>query len=386
MIHLQNVLEDAASWTCRCILFCTGWHLPSDKMLNDILQHETPVVYLIQNTSYWDFVLAVLYIGATKSTYRFRIILSSTVAHKFWFLSPLFFLYNCILSPSIREKNRGSSQVMIENLRQDKCKNPIVLIAPNGSTKGSIHSAWRTGWYYIAKGIGAKIGTIGINYHPLVRSIQAGTAPTMLVDPQTMTIENAEHFLRGGIAKIYPKFATESTVKLRVPRITCEFHDITFDSQASSQPNISLSYANVPEHATAAIDMVMFTSVLFILPVIACVLANQYDLFYFGFVSMYYSVLYHYSYEQDHKYKRFDAVSSVLTICLFVWRVLTLEHELLKWSTLSLLACTLHLYRCVTGREKMLYRSFNYTWFHSAFHVMASLTVMYFCYQLSDYT
>ena len=192
----------------RLLLSLMGWNRAPAETIRKIATMDTNQVLLLQHTSYWDFALGVLYFFANDLDARAKYIVVETLNTKYWYLRPMFHYTGCIFVPRVEgARNRGSTSQIIKAINADPTKRKIILISPNGSTKGATDTEWRTGWFYIAKGINAKVGTIGLNYHPAVRSIDYNEA-------RVMKGSYAEEVgaLRAEVASIYPKFPKESSV------------------------------------------------------------------------------------------------------------------------------------------------------------------------------
>jgi hypothetical protein len=261
----------------------------------------------------------------------------------------LFRATGCIFVPSIHGKTQGGTQGVIDAINADPTKRKIILIAPNGSTKGSIHSHWRSGWYYIAKGIDAKVGTLGLNYHPLFRNITYNVAR-----PLKASYEETVLPLRAEIAEIYPKFPKESSVHPLIAH---------------------------PVHPTPAIDLVLLSSLVG-LTLLPMWLTSEYDLFFIALVSGICSAKYHFDYEQNNFWKVLDVRVAIFTFFYFQYKIITKFWRNGAVQSLNVINLFIALYLFAKGcfREDCVYRSKTYINHHTLFHFMGFLNILVYEY------
>ena len=336
-------------WVARVLLFFMGWHLPSEELVKSLSEVDTDQVLLGQHTSYWDVVFTLLYCWAFDVQSRFKYLMAESIKTKFWYLIPLFHATGCVFVPSVNGKNQGGTQAVIDAINADPTKRKIILIAPNGSTKGSTHSRWRSGWYYIAKGIDAKVGTLGLNYHPLYRTITYNVAR-----PLESSYEETVLPLRAEMAEIYPKFPKESSVHPLIPH---------------------------PDHPTPAIDLVLLSSLVG-LTLLPMWLTTEYDLFFVAFVSGICSAKYHFDYEQNNFWKVLDVRVAVFTLLYFQYKIITKFWGNSAVQCLNVINLFLAIYFFTKGcfREDCVYRSKKYINYHTLFHFMGLLNMIVYEY------
>ena len=331
----------------KVLLICMGWKSPSKQTVEYIEEVDTNQVLLTQHTSKWDFVFSLLYSWSLGLGSRFKYIMTESMRTKFWYLQPLFYATGCIFVPRIEGRNQGSTQGIIDAINADPTKRKIILISPNGSTKGSLNQQWRSGWFYIAKGINAQVGTLGVNYHPLVRSMEYN-APRPLLN----SLEESEATFKAEISAIYPKFPKESSV---LP-LTSPLQD------QEDQP---------------AIDLVLLSSLVgfTLLPMW---LSTETDMFFISLLSGICSARYHFEYEQNKLWTVIDARVALFTILYFQVKLISKfwgHPVILALNALNLWAVS-WLYKKGCGRERCLYRAKTYTWTHSLFHCMGLINML----------
>lgn len=141
-----------------------GW----DKLEydGDLNKHEH-VVCVFSHSSYYDFVIMVLYKYAYPDKLgNLRTLIKPDYfedikIHSYSFPSPLgMFLRKVggIPATNISIKNGGATEHIIDVLREKPCK---FLISPKGTI---LRGEWRTGYYHIAKGLNAPIIAVGLDY------------------------------------------------------------------------------------------------------------------------------------------------------------------------------------------------------------------------------
>ena len=259
------------AYTCKFLLYICGWNDFNSYSLSCLNNTKDDLVMLIAHTSYWDFIIGVLYLMSEDANFEVRFIVGEHIFERFWFAAPILRALGCMQVPRLQNqtgKNHTVSSI-VKQLMTDPYKKKVILIAPNGTTKASKNPNWKTGWYHIARGYTealqqaqiprqCKIGTIGINYHPQVRTIHFGLSPVMWVDPMVSTIQESMSILKRSMQCIFPKFPGESSV----PIISTSNHQHSADDQAlySVVPTFD---TNVPQHTHQLIDYPVFMSSIF---------------------------------------------------------------------------------------------------------------------------
>jgi hypothetical protein len=140
----------------RGILWALGWNTYPDGYFSSRMPGPRTVL-LFSHSSYWDFFLFLLYKLAYPELPRlFAIMKPQPFRYAGSFLRYLGF----IPATPLEERSRGFVSSTIEYL--DNFPSFHLLISP----KGTIVSApWRTGYYYLAKGLDADIQVVGLDYH-----------------------------------------------------------------------------------------------------------------------------------------------------------------------------------------------------------------------------
>ena len=374
---MSFVFKKIFEWIGCSILFLMGWHHPPDHVFGSIRSRKRNQILLLQHTSYWDFPIAVFYIMAQGLTSRVKYIVNNEIKEKYWFILPLFKLTGCIFVPPVETKNQGTTQGVIDAINADPTENKIIFLGPNGSVKGSTQPDWRTGWYYIAKGIQADVGTSGLNYHPLVRSAQVGEK---WYSPSDTPLEDLVTLLKLDVSKIYPKFPQESSVP-----VTYKYPSNIF------LPVAPLEKENEPLVQTPSIDLVFLLPLIMNAIVLWGLWDSNKDMFLLVFLVGICSAKYHFNYEQDKVWSFLDTTLLCFTSLYFQFKLYNVTFR--SWSELAVLfvmnivnnLSIMYYYLHGFPERSSLYRSSNYIKICMGAHTMWLLNILLYAGKIRNF-
>ncbi len=132
------------------------------------------IIVLAPHTSNWDFVISLLYRGATGEK-------SSFLMKKEWFFGPL----GCFMRrlggiPVYRDKHCNATVRIAEEAK--KADNFRLCITPEGTRKAN--AEWKKGFYYIALNAGIPILLYGLDYEKKLIACHKMVIPNGDVDGQ----------------------------------------------------------------------------------------------------------------------------------------------------------------------------------------------------------
>jgi hypothetical protein len=340
----------------RLILWICGWR---SAELDSLKNLKTDVVLAIQHTSYWDYVIGVLYAWAYGLGSRCRFIMAGKVAQRFRFASCIFKYTGCIYVPDCDKRSQGALQHIVERLKSDPQPAKIIFIAPNGSTKGG---EWRSGWYYIAKLMNAKVGVVGVHFHPLRRTIKLSDC---FIDPKVVSHGEADRLAKVWMSSVFPKFPQFSTVPVEEKTVR------------------RLPITNTH---TLAVDPVTASAALLFIPVVICWIYGLEDLAVGGGLTAFCSVMYHRSHEQSNFWSIADSASAKSTLTWF-WIRAVLNHCLSDLvGFVALFLGVVFFYLLGTGRHKHPLRTKRYVFCHTIWHLVMVVFIVSYCLLLSEQT
>ena len=374
---LKDILKVWLSWFCFAVLSVMGWKTDMHKETLYLLNRtQDDLVLLFQHTTYFDIGYGVLFAFANGISDRLFFIMSSEVANRYWYLKPLFRAVGCIFIPAYSSSPQGSVQKVTELLSASKVSQKIILVSPVGNTRATAETKWRTGWYHLARNIGAKIGTIGVNFHPLIRTIHLGQPEIQrgaFIDPHEVSLERCIDTCRDSIGTIFPRWKAHSCAPLRTPTRILQ--------TLTSVHTPSFIYHTTPEHAVCFVDLTVLSAYMFLIPWLATVGAGYYDLSVVGGCAVVASIMYHSSYELDRGWHDADMKTTCFAAFYFILHIMVnvYLHQWFVWL-MSLAACLqVFLLACprkgLTKLTNGLYRSKEYDTFHAMFHVLLSMVI-----------
>ena len=138
------------SYFCRWMLYkCKGFQFEES-----VKRPKKYIIALAPHTSNWDFILAVLFMGAERFQCGFMM-------KKEWFFWPLGSIFKKMGGiPVYRAKHTSMTEAMAQTARQTA--HFRLCITPEGTRKPV--AEWKKGFYYIALGAKLPILLYGIDY------------------------------------------------------------------------------------------------------------------------------------------------------------------------------------------------------------------------------
>jgi len=149
------------------ILWILGWRSVYRYEISRFYDSNNVVV--VSHTSYIDFLFIMLYklsFHLPSDLPKLRIIVKPEPFRCFGFLLRRL---GCIPAASIKQQNTGRFKEMVEEIRSSLGKNDYgmrehvaLLISPTGTIR---HASYRTGFYYLAKELNARILVAGMDFN-----------------------------------------------------------------------------------------------------------------------------------------------------------------------------------------------------------------------------
>lgn len=140
----------------KTILWMMGWY-PLNQQLIDMIAKHKRLVCVFSHTSYYDFIMMVLYYLAYPEYLRnLRTLITPVYFDR---LSWLLRLVGGMRAPPLYVKYNGTVLNIIKELKE--MDNVYFLISPKGTI---LRSSWRTGYYYIAQGLECPLIALGMDY------------------------------------------------------------------------------------------------------------------------------------------------------------------------------------------------------------------------------
>lgn len=150
------MLSDIVSVICRVTLLALGWKTYPPGHL-DYYFPDRRVVVLFSHSSYWDFVIFLLYRLAHPELSDVYAVMKP---QPFRYFGRILRWIGFVPASPLEKRGGGFVHSTIETFAT--VPRFSLLISP----KGTIASApWRTGYYYLAKGLDAQIQVAGLDYH-----------------------------------------------------------------------------------------------------------------------------------------------------------------------------------------------------------------------------
>lgn len=137
------------------LLTISGWKYPSRSMIERF--NNQRMIVVISHTSHWDFFIFMLYrLECSEYANNLYVVMKPQPFETFdWFLRYL----DCIPATKAESNGEGFVKRTIQ-----KFENKIhykIAISPKGKT---IKSTWRSGYYYLRKGLKCDIAVGGVDY------------------------------------------------------------------------------------------------------------------------------------------------------------------------------------------------------------------------------
>lgn len=219
-------------WIC-------GWKPPID-----LPQRDCVSVYC--HTSYWEGFISFLYLNDA------HIITVAKPQLFTWWSEPILRRLGCIPGPRLEDRGTGGVQYIInEILRVKKTMNkPIIfLISPKGTIQ---NRPWRTGYKYIAQGLGWPVIPMRVDYSR--RTVIFEEVPN-----KSMEIDDLQHILSYGC----PRIPSRSEIPIAItydPYELLGVIDLVTFSNISMLPAIFHLFASKDYYIGSLASCVFFTS------------------------------------------------------------------------------------------------------------------------------
>lgn len=160
------ILRYTLKWFARCILFIMGWRLVTEEE-KERLHSKDKVVYIYPHTSIWDFVIGVLYMFAQPNLLENGYFVMKPQPFDKWYGK---ILRKGRFIPATKREESGEGFVT-KTAKYLSTKDKVYLfISPEGTR---VANDWKTGFYYLAREMKAKIGIAGLDYElqePVVKN------------------------------------------------------------------------------------------------------------------------------------------------------------------------------------------------------------------------
>lgn len=139
----------------KTILHGIGWHLPANFHLDTVRKCKKLIV-VISHTSYWDFFILLLFRQCDERIRKNLYIVIKPQPFKTWgwFLRPL----GAIPATKAEDSKGGFVQRLTQKFHN---KSVRLIISPEGMMESN---PWRSGYYYLCKGLKADIIVAGVDY------------------------------------------------------------------------------------------------------------------------------------------------------------------------------------------------------------------------------
>lgn len=339
-----SLMKQLLQYCVRLALFVLGWK-PMHALSQQRMQQERSMMLVYLHSCWYDK----------------------------WLLLTYMFAYDLLADAYVVHESSLSSHVSTDDIvglaTDIMHNNKRFILMPVMPNHVSSHCAW----YELARYLMVKVNVVGVNYHPLIRTVHLAHLDD--IDVQRFALDKCELTLQYKLSTIFPK-TNDEKCRLRLPKraflqtLTCvDLHPLR------------LSYAPFahPFH-TDIVDMVMLTSVLLGVPVLGFLRQGMLDMFVCTCLTWISSCMYHFFYEQNQKWLMYDlAMVRVLYIYFFSRIVYMRDFNLLLSNMLSFIL-SVQLFYNGRGRETSLLRTFKYYWYHTAYHLSAALIGLYYGY------
>lgn len=328
------------SWIASCLLYAFGWRIAQHdlKMYKQLHARQTRAVFVFPHTSMFDAVLYILFHWAH------RLPMCAPILYT-WLEVPILgrVLRHLGFLPLRGKRDGGGGMVssLVEAIRKTYTDRGFALwINPEGSRFKQ--ERWGSGFYHIAKCVGAKIYTGSLDYETHTLHIECCDS----WDPTVVSYEDTEKALQNRLSHFIPRYP-----------------DQVF-------PPVCRTYKHV-----SFVDLVMATNMCMLLPVVGFVW--QLGLFHpLVWLLLYSSVLstrYHHIRESDSWTQQVESMCVKLTALAMLC---TYGHLLDFFGTASVLV-SLYTFYMGSGRHPTKTRSVEYICYHSLFHLQIMLLGFY---------
>ena len=190
-------------WAARSILYFTGWRLVSKEEKERVFS-KAKVVYIYPHTSTWHFIIGVLYMFAQPDLSRNGYFVMKPQPFDKWYGG---ILRKGRFIPATKRQDAGEGFVTTTANLLSTFDKAHLFISPEGTR---VANKWRSGFYYIAKGMNAKIGIVGLDYELQELSFKN------TFDPQDYSsYEELKEVLMKEMENIVPLYPSSSETSVR---------------------------------------------------------------------------------------------------------------------------------------------------------------------------
>jgi hypothetical protein len=348
-----------------------GWHPFHPNSLN-ILSQSARTLLITQSLSPFEILIWLLYRISLQNHSKVKqmylcFMIEQSYFQKYWYFNWLFTLLHVV----------PNSQHIVEWLPLSVQNKKQELIILTGFS--SITPNYR--WFEIAERLECDIGTIGINYHPYIKTIHCGT--NKMIEACMINEFTAFDFVNQGLSSIFNdhlmRLQPKQHSKLLTPPRNLFFRSIVFfkDKSLSYQQNLeSVHFSTV--------DLLCVTSCLFSIPAFAALQNNDHV---FGCLTLLVGCsgwFYHYQYEQK-------SCLIIRMLCLVCWYMCFVFHifysskinVFIQALVFVFLVCSLHCLYFVK-RQSKCYRTMSYVLSCSLSYVLSCIAMLIFCEFISE--
>ena len=321
--------------SCATILFLFGWKIPNVSRYQQTFLVDRQV-FIYSHSSYYDFFIMLLYFGLYFDLLPKRYILMNS---KFYsLLRPISGLLGLIEASPIEEKNNGRTNTICQFLASKE--KFIFFISPKGTTN---NAEWRSGYFWIAHQLKALICVGGIDYNRKV-----------IVVRNFYKSDNSNQ-----------RLALQNLLK----------NDMSCIMPLHPEKELSCGTA-FNKYDLSVIDPLVVSNVCGLYGIYRLLSVNIY-LALIGILVFISSTLYHRSYEEHHVWRILDRYFSYCWLFLYILWLINYRLSQLNITFFILSIITTFCYYQGIGREKRLARSDQYYFYHTMFHIMIAITLIY---------
>lgn len=173
-------------------LIILGWESLPINHIHELKNKNKKIVVIFSHTSYWDFWLIILYAMAYPGIMDNVYTVIKPQVFESWY-GKILRDNNFIPATKLEEKNGGFVSNTVEKLKTKDIF--MLMLSPEGTIK---KNEWKSGYYYIAKSLCAKIVVAGFDYE---KKSLVVIGP---VDISDKTLHSANLYLQQNMSRIIP--------------------------------------------------------------------------------------------------------------------------------------------------------------------------------------
>jgi hypothetical protein len=207
------------SFLAKGILYFCGWN-PISQSVIDSLFERNRTLFIYPHTSYFDFVICVLYaIAYPEVSSFFWIPVKPQLFGKNFLLDKFLFLLHMFPATPLEQRNKGFvSSVSSKILEKERA---YLLLSPKGTIS---KKKWRSGYFYLAKGANMSIHPFGLDYRTKSVVLSSLSFDVSSFDSPTEELERSISSSFSNFGVVNPE---NSEVKLRYPESYSPISKIT---------------------------------------------------------------------------------------------------------------------------------------------------------------